>query len=539
MTLQSSGSERRLWAQIEHRRLQLQAELDAARTRTERNRSGQFATPPALAREILASAVEPLGQAPVRFLDPAFGTGAFYYALLTSLPAEQIAAAVGYEVDPHYGAPARDLWRPTGLVLHLEDFTKAAPPPADSGRFNLIVCNPPYVRHHHLAASEKERLRRLCRETLGLRPDGLSGLYCYFLALCHQWLCEGGLGIWLVPSEFMDVNYGSWVTRYLADRVTLQWVHRFEPGEVQFGDALVSSAVLCLRKAGPGNSHEVKFSFGGAPGRPRLAANVPLATLRSERKWTRFPGQGQRDGAGYVLGDFFEIKRGLATGDNSYFVLRAPWCRDLGLPRRFLRPILPSPRYVTGHEVLADQEGNPITEPRLFLLDCALAEEAVRQSCPALWKYLEEGRKRGLPDRYLCRHRRPWYSQERRPPAPIVATYMGRSGVSRSPFRFIRNRSKATAANVYLLMYPKGALLSAVHVRPGLVDGIWAILNRLDPRALLDEGRVYGGGLHKLEPRELANVAASDIAALLGLPPRRAQHQLELISFQARSTLAP
>ncbi len=469
-----------------------------------------------------------IGEGPIRFLDPAFGTGAFYSALLSTFTDARTAAAEGYEIDPHYGAPAQRLWNETGLVLHLGDFTKA--PATGKERFNLVVCNPPYVRHHHLPADEKNRFRDICGKILGGRVDGLSGLYCYFLVLSHEWLADDGLGVWLIPSEFMDVNYGSWVKRYLGEKTTLLRVHRFDPNDVQFGDALVSSTVLFFRKRLPPTRHEVSLTFGGTLEKPRLKMRIALTTLSHEKKWTRLATEEHRIGSGYSLGDFFSVKRGLATGDNSYFILTPERALDLKLPKRFLKPILPSPRHIVGNEVLAHSDGTPLTEPRLFLLDCPLSEERVRESYPDLWLYLEDGKSRGLAARYLCRHRSPWYAQEERPPAPFISTYMGRSNSeSRAPFRFIRNRSKATAANVYLLMYPKSALLSALHSRSQLADTIWSRLNELEPRTLLDEGRVYGGGLHKLEPKELGRVPADWLAELLGLPKRKAQEQLQLL----------
>src|SRR5690242_7242329 len=76
---------------IEAARLALQIALDGQKSQEERNRLGQFATPPNLARAILAYALSLLREdAPVRFFDPAIGTGSFYSALLATAPHRHI-----------------------------------------------------------------------------------------------------------------------------------------------------------------------------------------------------------------------------------------------------------------------------------------------------------------------------------------------------------------------------------------------------------------------------------------------------------------
>jgi hypothetical protein len=79
------------------------------------------------------------------------------------------------------------------------------------------------------------------------------------------------------------------------------------------------------------------------------------------------------------------------------------------------RPILPSPRYISGCEIEADAEGNPSLEHRLFLLDPRKGEAEIKRDMPTLWAYLEEGKALGLHERYLCSHRTLWYAQENRP----------------------------------------------------------------------------------------------------------------------------
>ncbi len=506
---------------LEASRLLIQSQLDSTKTPAERNRLGQFATPGALATDILAYARTLLPEnSDVRFLDPALGTGAFFSALLRMFAQEQIASAQAYEIDAQYGQPAIQLWESIGLRVHIGDFTRAPAPSKDEERANLIICNPPYVRHHHLSVDEKTRLQIQAKRMTGVTISKLAGLYCYFLLLCHGWLARDGIAGWLIPSEFMDVNYGRGMKQYLLHRVTLLRVHRFDPNDIQFSDALVSSAVLWFKNAEPPAGHEVEFTYGGSLAVPRIAKRISVSALEGISKWTSFPASDIYEGAATKevrLSDFFMIKRGLATGDNSFFILDPEEIERHDIPRRFLIPILPSPRYLRSDVIEADDAGEPTSDRKRFLLSCHLPPSQVRESYPALWRYLQIGVEAGVHETYLCRHRTPWYSQEVRPPAPFLCTYMGRqsSGQYGRPFRFILNYSKATAANTYHLLYPKPPLAAILAQDPARMKALWQALNDITPEAMISGGRVYGGGLHKVEPRELANIPASNLAALL------------------------
>ena len=503
-------------AKLESKRLALQNKLDGQLDPSARNRMGQFATPSVLAVDILRYAKICLeNDEKVRFLDPALGTGSFFSALLDVFPKSRIDHAVGYEIDPHYGDPAMKLWGNTGLDVRLGDFTRATTPESDE-KFNLLICNPPYVRHHFITYDEKQRLKIRTQNECGVSLNGLAGLYCYFLCLSQAWVSHNGLAGWLIPSEFMDVNYGVAVKRYLLDRVTLLHIHRFDPNDVQFGDALVSSAIVWFRNKPSPLRGNVRFTFGGTLEQPKLERLVSVETLRGAPKWTHYPvKETLTTKKGPVLSDFFKIKRGVATGNNRYFILSKCEIESRGLPIKAFRPILPSPRYIPDDEIQCDRNGDPILEQRLFLLDPPWKEKEIRERYPKLWTYLEKGKAEGVADRYICRHRAIWYSQEHRPPAPFVCTYLGRSNNKKGrPFRFILNNSRATAANVYLMLYPREILTQALLNCPELKRQIWKHLNQICPRTMLDEGRVYGGGLHKLEPRELGNVPAEAMIKL-------------------------
>src|SRR5579862_280876 len=507
---------------IESRRQAIQAVIDTRKSAAERNRLGQFATPNALALDIARYVESVIGQTMgnIRFADPSIGSGSFFSAALAVFGSERIGSAVGVELDLAFANAARELWAGSGLEVVHGDFTQIVADGARLAAPNVILANPPYVRHHHLDRAEKERLQHLAFKMTGLRVNGLAGLYVYFLLLATAWMEDHGVAAWLIPSEFMDVNYGAALKSFLMDRVTLIRAHRFDPDDVQFGDALVSSVLLEFRKTPPPPGHAVEFTFGGSLAEPHARDLIGLERLRESHKWTVYPKHAKNDrytlsdGSGPTLGDFFRINRGIATGCNKFFVLNRSEAKRRGLPNKYLRPILPSPRHLKTTVIEADASGYPRLDSQLCVIDCDLPEPVVEAKHPALWEYLQTAQSLGIMDGYLIGKRIPWYKQEQREPTPFLCTYMGRGSANNKPFRFIWNRSNAIGTNLYLMLNPQNSLAAMLRRHPDRAGAVYGLLSQVTGHELRGEGRVYGGGLNKIEPSELARISAASFTEL-------------------------
>ncbi|MDI9853994.1 Eco57I restriction-modification methylase domain-containing protein [Comamonas sp. 17RB] len=457
-------------------------------------------TPPEMARSVVRGAMEFFGaDSLIDFGDPAVGTGAFFSALLAEVGSERIRSAIGVDINPDQVQAARLRWTDRGMKVEQTDYLHME---ILKGR-NLVVANPPYLRHQGIPAKYKVELRQRASVISGRKVSGLSGQYVYFMLLAHQWLLPDAISAWLIPSEFMQTAYGEVIRKYLTEDVELLRIHQYSAEEVYFENAEVLPCVVYFRNRKPCQNAVVNLSFGSSIENPQSEFKVEFSELNQLSRWSIPPKKKKKQEGAIPLGSLFNVKRGVATGANSFFIISRKEAEDLKIHEHYLRPVIPKIRNFQDKIIETAPDGYPDLHPQLCLLHVSDPLDEIKIDCPGLYEYLHKGDEDGLPKRYLLGSRKPWYRQESRDPALFMCTYMGRQSESKSAIKFLWNKSRAIATNTYLMLYPKPALQRLLENSPDYASMLFKSLEQASVDEILELTRSHAGGLTKIEPKDL------------------------------------
>lgn len=460
--------------------------LAKARSVEERRALGQFFTPEPIV-DVMIDWVKRQGVEQV--VDAGCGTGRFAIAAARAMPAVPVLAL---DSDPLATLVCRARIRELDLrtvTVRCADFLREplAPPLADAR--TAFVGNPPYVRHHRLSPELKSWAARASRE-LGVKFSKLAGLHAYFFLATALHARAGDVGCYVTSAEWLDVNYGSLVRELLAGPLGVQSVSLLEDSQTAFDDAMTSAAITCFRvgEAPKTVSLSVVNCFDDAEG-TNHARHVSAAHLGG--RWGplfRADAAPASTNGTVRLGELVSVHRGVATGGNQFFVMSWSEAAFRSLSS-FAKPVVSAGKQVLGCGGALAADG----------LDCIiLLPRELDGLCPsdrqAAERYLADGRAAGVADRYLCRHRNPWWWLGPLKPAPIVASYM-----ARRPPAFALNQDGALLLNIAHGLFPRV---------PMTADQTRMLVDYLNQAAgsFSGNGRTYQGGLEKFEPREMENL---------------------------------
>ena len=465
---------------------------------------GQFWTPGWVARAMVAYALR--SESSVLY-DPAVGDGAFFEAFLALRGESDNRTFFGTDIDE--SLLRSSLFQKSFCDVERRDF--ALDPPRR--RFGAIVANPPYIRHHRLTARTKAALRDLCLREMGQPIDGRAGLHVYFLIRALSMLEQGGRLAFIVPADTCEGVFSRSLWGWIASRFRIDAVIAFDPEATPFPGVDTNVLILMIRNEAPRKRFVwIRCRRAESPDLARfvqcgLRSTLPESVERTERDVAEGIATGlsrpqETVQTQFRLGAFATVRRGIATGANSFFWLTREQAEAEGIPPEMLRLVVGRTRDVPGDVLEVDDLVRLESAGRPTLLLCP--EGRTLEDLPArLRKYIQRGEQEGLNQRALLRTRRPWYRMEHRTPPPLLFAYLGRRNS-----RFVRNRAGVVPLTGFLCVYPHPHL--ADHV-----DSLWRVLNAPETiRNLRLVGKSYGGGAIKVEPRNLERLPIPDDLAM-------------------------
>lgn len=466
-----------------------------------RKKYAQFFTPFAIA-DLMAKWL--LGNDQLKYvLEPAFGLGVFSRALLNHREDLNIK---GFEVDSNIFEKSKNIFEEYENVNVLQsDYMYND----WDNKYDGIICNPPYFKFHDY---DNKNILKEIEERTTFKLNGFTNLYSLFLLKSIYQLNKGGRAAFIIPSEFLNSDYGVLVKSYLIKSKALRHIIVVNFEESVFDDALTTASILLC--ANDNKSEAVQFSNvtslddlhkieGIIENYPNYLSTKQIVNFKNLNPGIKWRAYYQEQNAVKFknlvsFANYGKVVRGIATGSNDYFTFNQSKADEYKIEDKYLLPCVCKAADVKNSFFTKDNfEELKANDKSVFLLN------AKNTNDEHIKRYLEIGVEQEVNKKFLTACRNPWYSLENRPPSPIWVSVFNRNGL-----RFIRNEaglSNLTAFHcIYLNMFssPKTDLLFAY------------LLTDISRKIFDDNRREYGNGLQKFEPNDINKAKMLDLEKL-------------------------
>ena len=439
-------------------------------------------------------------------LEPAFGLGVFSRAILSYNQNVKINA---FEVDQKIFDKAQlHFGEYENINLILQDYVYND----WENKYDGIICNPPYFKFHDY---DNMKILKEIEAKLNFKLNGFTNLYTIFLLKSIYQLNANGRAAYIIPSEFLNSDYGKLVKSYLVKSKTLRHIIVVDFEENVFDDALTTASIILC--ANDNKTEKVQFSnvnslkdlnkiqqiidvYPSFLGDNQI---VPFSQLNPEIKWRAYYQEQNsiRFKNLVPFSTFGKVVRGIATGANDYFTFNKSKAKEFSITVNYLLPCICKAIDVKqSFFTLNDFETLKKNDRPIFLFN------AINNTDENVKGYILKGENEEIDKKYLTACRTPWYSLENRPPAPIWVSVFNRNGL-----KFIRNEANTSNLTTFHCIYPSQTnLFSTIDI-----DLLFAyLLTNVARKIFEDNSREYGNGLQKFEPNDINKAQMLDLQLL-------------------------
>jgi adenine-specific DNA methylase len=427
-------------------------------------------------------------------------------------------SVVGYEIDEVEASKARQQAAQMRLdnadVIH-GDFLFWSLTAGAGKQFDGVLGNPPFVRYQFLPASQQELAQKIFFRS-GLAFTKHTNAWVPFVVSSLYHLKPGGRMAMVIPSELLHVPHAKALREYLISECSRVLV--IDPVDIWM-DNVLQGIVLLLAEKKPSGSTSSKGLAIVRASTTEVLANDPNTVFKGadwvtgsalDGKWMRaLLSQAERDllaeaSSRKEVARFDEVASvdvGIVTGANDFFVVNDEVVSEYGLAP-WSHPIFGRSAHVKGviftQADYAENKANGLPTHLLWFKG-----ERLKDLTPGARKYIALGEKQGLPNRYKCKIRTPWYEVP-----SVYATALGMLKRSHNFPRVILNEAAAfTTDTCYRI---KTTRIGAHRLVTNFVNSLTALSAEI-------EGRHYGGGVLELVPSEIERL----LIPTVGMDPSR------------------